>query len=308
MKRALPGLADQRCGAKHLGDRENCAGFYTKSIMHHNRWLLPGAAAIALAGCYASAIAGMVNQWSSDEDMGHGFVVPVVIAWIVLRERARWPTLAVEPTAWGLALLLAAAALDLAGSAGAGLFARSLALLLSIAGAILCLGGLRWLRAWAFPLLLALFMLPKLAIVYNQATLPLQLLASRMAAGMLATAGAAVIRDGNILDVGGHRILVAEACSGIRYLLPLGFTALLIGYLFDSRSWMRLLLLAAAIPIAIFANATRVAVAGAIPALAEGTPHALSGVLIFALCLAALIASLTIAQRLFPGSLRRRHA
>ena len=271
--------------------------------MHHSRWLLLGATAVALAACYASAIAGMVDQWSSDEDMGHGFVVPVVIGWIVWRERARWSSLAVEPSWWGIALLVAAAALDLAGAAGAGLFARSLALLLSIAGAILCLGGFRWLRAWAFPLLLALFMLPKLAIVYNQTTLPLQLLASRMAAGMLTTAGAAVIREGNILDVGGHRILVAEACSGIRYLLPLGFTALLIGYLFDSRPWMRLLLLCAAIPIAIFANGARVAVAGAIPSLAEGTPHALSGILIFALCLGALIGSLTLAQRVFP-----RHA
>ncbi len=274
--------------------------FYTGLIMHHNRWWLLAATGIALAACYASAIAGMVGQWSSDEDMSHGFVVPVVIAWIVWRERARWSKLPVEPSSWGIALLMAAAALDLAGAAGAGLFARSLAFLLSIAGAILCLGGVVWLRALAFPLLLALFMLPKLAIVYNQATLPLQLLASRMAAGMLTATGAAVIREGNILDVGGHRILVAEACNGIRYLLPLGFTALLIGYLFDSRTWMRLLLLCAAIPIAIFANGARVAVAGAIPALAEGTPHELSGVLIFAACLGALIASLTLAQRVFP--------
>jgi exosortase len=273
--------------------------------MPQKRWLLLGATVVALIACYFSAIAGMVDQWSSDEDMGHGFVVPLVIAWIVWRDRGRWSRLPVEPSAWGIALLIAAAALDLAGEAGAGLFARSLAFLFSIAGAILCLAGVQWLRAWAFPLLLSLFMLPKLAVIYNQTTLPLQLLASRMAAWMLTVGGAAVIREGNILDVGGHRILVAEACSGIRYLLPLGFTALLIGYLFDSRSWMRLLLLAAAIPIAILANGARVAAAGAIPALAEGTPHALSGVVIFAVCLAALIASLTLAQRLFPATVKR---
>jgi exosortase len=267
------------------------------------RGLLLGLTVIALAACYASTLAGMADQWSSDEDMSHGFVVPLVIAWIVWKERGQWSRLTIEPSAWGIAVLLAAAALDLAGEAGAGLFARSLALLLSIVGVILCLAGVRWLRAWAFPLLLALFMLPKLAVVYNQTTLPLQLLASRMAAAMLTATGAAVIREGNILDIGGHRILVAEACSGVRYLLPLGFTALLIGYLFDSRPWMRLLLLAAAIPIAIFANGARVAAAGAIPALAEGTPHALSGVLIFAVCLGALLVSLTLAQRVFP-----RHA
>lgn len=268
------------------------------------RRLAIGATALALILCYARAIAGMIGQWWTDEDMGHGFVVPLVIAWIVWKERERWSKLAIEPSAWGIAILVAAGALDLAGSAGAGLFAASLAFLLSIVGAIVCLGGFAWLRAWAFPLILALFMLPKLAIVYNQATLPMQLLASKMAAGMLTAAGAAVVRDGNILDVGGHRILVAEACNGIRYVLPLGFTALLAGYLFDSRWWMRPVLLGAALPIAIVANGGRVAVAGAIPALADGTPHALSGVAIFVLCLAALIA----VMRLFARQQDATHA
>jgi hypothetical protein len=69
------------------------------------------------------------------------------------------------------------------------------------------------LYAWimALPLLLALFMLPKLALVYNQVTLPLQLLASRIAAGILTAAGIGVIREGNILDVAGHRVSVVEA-------------------------------------------------------------------------------------------------
>lgn len=271
--------------------------------MGSRRWLTAGVTALALAVCYAHAIAGMAGQWWNDEDMGHGFVVPVVIAWIVWRERGRLAALALKPSGWGIAILIAAAGLDLAAGAGAGLFAACLALLLSIVGAIVCLAGLSWLRALAFPLILALFMLPKLAILYDQATLPLQLVASKMAAAMLTAAGAAVIRDGTILDVGGHRVLVAEACNGIRYVLPLEFTAVLIGYLFDSRWWMRVVLLAAAIPIAIVANGARVAIAGAIPALADGTPHALSGVAIFVLCLAALIASLTAVQRLFP-----RHA
>ncbi len=65
-----------------------------------------------------------------------------------------------------------------AATLGAGLCAGSLAFLVSVAGAILYLGGVDWLRAWALPLLLGLFMLPKLALVYNQVTLPLQLLAS----------------------------------------------------------------------------------------------------------------------------------
>jgi exosortase len=235
----------------------------------------------------------MFDQWSNDEDMSYGFWVPIIILWIVWRERERWRALSAEPNWWGFAFLAAAAGLQFTGLLGAGLFAGSVAFLVSVSGAILCLGG--WVRALAFPLVLAIFMMPKLAIVYNQVTLPLQLLASRIAAGILTAGGIGVIREGNILDVGGHRVAVVEACNGIRYLLSLGFMAVVFAYLSDSKPWMRVALLAAAVPIAIFANSARVAAAGWLPSLDSGIPHAVCGGLLFVLCLAGLI----VFQRLF---------
>jgi exosortase len=245
--------------------------------------------AVALAACYAPALRGMFEQWSSDEDMSHGFLVPLVILWIVWRDRERLRALETKPNWWGFALLASAAGLQFAGVLGGGLFASSLAFLVSVAGAVLCLGGFAWLRALAFPLVLAIFMLPKLAIIYNQVTLPSQLLASRIAAGILTVAGIGVIREGNILDVGGHKVAVVEACNGIRYLLSLGFMAVVFAYLSDSKPWMRLVLLAAAVPVAILANAARVAAAGWLPSLETGLPHAVCGWFIFLLCLATLV-------------------
>jgi exosortase len=231
----------------------------------------------------------MFEQWSDDEDMSHGFVVPIVVLWIVWRERERWRALPAEPSWWGLAVLAAGAGMQLVAALGAGLFAGSVAFLVSVAGVVLSLGGFAWLRVWAFPLLLSLFMLPKLALVYNQATLPMQLLASRMAAGILTAVGIGVIREGNILDVAGRRISVVEACNGVRYLLSLGFVAVVFAYLSDVKPWMRMALLAAAVPIAILANAIRVAAAGWLPPLAAGAPHVISGLFLFVLCLAALV-------------------
>jgi exosortase len=97
------------------------------------------------------------------------------------------------------------------------------------------------------------------------------------------------VREGNILDVGGHRVAVVEACDGIRYLLSLGFMAVVFAYLSDSKPWMRWALLAAAVPVAIVANAVRVAAAGWLPSLETGVPHAVCGCFIFVLCLAALM-------------------
>lgn len=243
---------------------------------------------LALLACYASTLHGMAAQWWNDEDMGHGFLVPIVALWIVWREPERWRRIPLRPSWVGVAVILAAGALHAAGALGGGLFIESVALVLSIAGLILLRGGFPLLRAWGFPLLLLLFMLPKLAIVYNQVTLPLQLLATRIAGGMLSTVGFSVIRDGNILDVKGHRVSVVEACNGIRYLLPLAFLAVVFAYLAGSKVWMRVVMLACAVPIAILANALRVAVVVSSPALAEGMPHRLAGAAIFVLCLAGL--------------------
>ncbi len=251
--------------------------------------LVPMSTAALLLACYAPTLLGMLRQWSSDEDMGHGFVVPFVIAWILWRERRTWQAVPVNPSAWGFGLLILGACMNATGAVGGGLFASSVALLVSIAGAIVCLRGFGLLRAWTFPLLLALFLLPKLAIVYDQGTLPLQLLASRLAATGLTVSGVGVIREGNILDVGGHRVAVAEACNGIRYLLPLGFVAVVFGYLSNPRPWMRVLLLAASVPLAILANAARVAASASIPAFDSGTPHELIGAIIFICSLAFLL-------------------
>jgi exosortase len=257
---------------------------------------------IALAACYASTLRGMARQWWTDEDMGHGFLVPLVVLWIVWNERNR-VSQPRSPSAWGFLILAAAALLNLLGSLGAGLFVSSLAFLISIAGAVVCLSGFRRLRTLTFPLLLMLFMLPKLAIVYNQATLPLQLLASKTAAGMLTMTGTGVIRAGNILDVGGHRVAVAEACNGIRFLLPLGFLAVVFAYLVDRSPWMRVALLLCAAPISILANALRVAASAWAPSLDSGTPHEIAGVVIFAFSLAAIL----LLQRAFHALALRSH-
>jgi exosortase len=233
--------------------------------------------ATALLICYASILNGMIDQWLHDDDMSQGLVVPIVILWVVWRERDRWGEVPAQPSLWGLGILLLAAAIHAVSALGGGLFAGSVAFLLSVVGLVVLFRGFALLRAWVFPLLLSFFMLPKLAIVYNQTTLPLQLLASRTAAAILTFSGVGIIRQGNILEVAGHRIEVAEACSGIRYLLPLGFIALVFGYFSDKKPWMRAALYLGAVPVAILANAVRVAAAAWQPALETGAPHAVMG-------------------------------
>lgn len=252
---------------------------------------LTGAAIVILIpACYASTLAAMFRLWMSDEDLAHGILVAPIIAWILYRERARLRALPVKPSLWGFAFLSAGAALQIASTRGAGIFIASTAFLVSTAGAVVCLAGFGWLRALAFPFVLACFMLPKLAYFYNEVTLPLQLVASRLAAGMLTLAGFSVIRTGNILSVSGHQISVEAACNGIRYLLPLAFVSMVFAYLNGSRAWIRAALVAAAIPVAILGNGLRVAASAASPRLAVGDWHTFTGVVVFVLTLPAVLA------------------
>jgi exosortase len=248
---------------------------------------------ILLIGCYAPLLYGLARQWSSDEDMSHGFFVPLVAGFIAWRRRSEWAYRRPSPNYWGLVLIAWGAAQALLGTLAAQVFIARTAFLVSLIGVVLFLGGTRVLEILAFPLFLLVFLFPIPAILYARITLPLQLFASSVAETMLNWAGIPVLRDGNVLELASQRLSVVEACSGIRSLLSLAFLALVYGYFFDKKTWMRWLLLGATIPIAIAANAIRVALTGLIGEyradLAQGFLHVLQGWVLFMVSLSLLV-------------------
>jgi exosortase len=258
------------------------------------RWAAMGWFGVLLIACYAPLLYGLVGQWATAEDMGHGFFVPPVAAVIAWRRRTELAAVTPVPNYWGLALVIWGGLQMVLGSLSAQVFVARTAFLVSLAGAVLFLGGTRTLKILAFPLFLLIFMFPIPAIIYARITLPLQLFASSVAEMILNLLGIPVLRDGNVLELASQRLSVVEACSGIRSLLSLAFLALVYGYFFDPKTWMRWLLLAATIPIAIATNAARVTLMGLIGEyrtdLARGFMHLAEGWVLFMLALALLIA------------------
>lgn len=246
-----------------------------------------------LVVCYAPVLRLLLRQWNNDEDMGHGFFVPIVALYVAWQSREELFSVPPRPNYWGLALILWGALQVWIATLGAELFLARTAFLISITGAILMLGGTHAIRVLSFPLFLLLFMVPIPAIIYNHITLPLQLFASSVAETTLAMIGIPVLREGNILELASQKLSVVEACSGIRSLLSLSFLSLVYSYFFDKRPWMRWVLLPATIPIAILANAGRVTTTGLVsewrPELAEGLFHAAQGWVIFMVALVLLV-------------------
>ncbi|HRS75357.1 MAG TPA: exosortase/archaeosortase family protein, partial [Anaerolineaceae bacterium] len=188
--------------------------------------------------CYAPVLNRLVNQWATDEDMGHGFFVPVIAGYIAWRKLRQPPLVEWKPSWWGLGVV-AWGCLQLGvATLGAELFLARTAFIISVIGVLLTLGGWGVLRRLAFPLFLLFFMVPIPAIIYNQITFPLQLFASQVADWTLSALGIPVLREGNILELASQRLNVVEACSGIRSLLSLSFLSLVYAYFFDGKVWM----------------------------------------------------------------------
>lgn len=257
-------------------------------------WLAVAWFLALLIAVYFPILKLLVVQWSTDEDVGHGFLVPIVAGYLVWQRRETLLGLNLKPAwGWGLALLAWGGLQAWVGTLGAELFLQRSALLITLVGLLLVLGGTALVRALVFPLLLLLFMIPIPKVIYGQITFPLQLFASRVAESVLELVGIPVLRDGNILELASQKLSVAEACSGIRSLLSLTFLALVYGYFFEKRIWMRWVLFIATIPIAIVANAGRVTITGVLseidPALARGFFHSLEGWIIFLIALTLLL-------------------
>jgi exosortase len=264
-----------------------------------------------VVACYAPVLLSLAHQWGTDDDMGHGFFVPIIAGFIVWQRREELAAIQPRPNWWGLPIVLWGAAQLILATLGVELFTARMAFIVTLVGAVLLLGGSHMLRKLAFPLFLLLFMVPIPAVIYTQITFPLQILATRLADSALDLLNVPVLRDGNILTLPNQTLSVVEACSGIRSLLSLTFLALVYGYFFEKKTWIRVLLFFATIPIAIVANGSRVTITGILtqykPELAEGFFHESTGWVIFMIALAILILFHQVVARI-AGMLARRNS
>ena len=243
--------------------------------------------------CYAPILYRMAVQWATDEDMGHGFFVPVVAGFIAWQRRRTLLSIPRQPSGWGLALVIFSAIQALVASLGAELFTARLAFVIALFGVILYLGGKAWVQELLLPLVLMLFMIPIPQIIYARLTLGLQMLASQLGETLIGWMGIPVIRTGNLLELPSQTLDIVDACSGIRSLISLLFLSQVYAYFTEKRIWARWALLVGTVPIAIAANGIRVAATGFLSEVntkfAQGTYHEIEGYVVFAVALITMI-------------------
>ena len=263
---------------------------------------LPQWQAVALlllvAGLYAKILVALFLQWvgpHSDPSFQHGIFVPLFALFVLWQDRKRLHAIAPAPSWTGLPLIALGLLMLIVGVLGAENFLSRASLLVLLAGLVILFQGWTFFRAVLFPWAVLLLMIPIPALILQQVTFPLQMLAAKLATALLQLVQVPVLREGNVINLASMPLDVAEACSGIRSLLTLVTLAIIYGYLMETRIWMRGLLAVSAVPIAVVANSFRIFGTGLLvqywdPDKAEGFFHTFSGWLIFVVALILLFA------------------
>jgi len=263
---------------------------------------------VALVGIvFAPGLAAMARVWGSVDYLSHGYLIPLVAAWVAWRDRASLAELSEGRDRRGLVVLLTALLLYGLGLAAGLVGLEGIAFVGAVAGSVLLLRGPHWLRALRFPIGFLLFMVPPPEALLLPLIVWLRLLVTGVAVGILHTLNIPVVQQGNVLLLpSGESVFVADACSGVTSLVTLLPLAVLLAYYMERSLARRLLLISSVVPIALGGNLLRVVVT-VIAALGVGVAratesalHQAAGLLTYLLGCLALLAVSALMRRLLP--------
>jgi len=195
-------------------------------------------------------------------DDGHAKLIPFVVLVLLWWKRRELLALPLRPWWPGLFLVAAAVFAHLAGYA----VQQPRVSILALLGGVYALAGLVWgpafLRASFFPFFLFGFMIP-LGSLTEPVTFPLRLLVTKTVAWICQHLLAIdVVCNGTQLLNGMHAYQydIAPACSGIRSLVAITAIAIIYAFTTFQGWWLRLLMMASAIPLAFIGNTFRMLV------------------------------------------------
>jgi len=256
-------------------------------------WLPGSILALLLIALYYRVGIKLVVDWYNIPDYSHGFLVPLFSIFLLWDKRNKIAATPIRPSWAGLPVVALGLVILIFGVYGVDLFTSRVSFVILLSGLIWTFLGRAMLRQLRFPILVLLLAIPFPAIIFNQITFPLQLLASKLASSILPLLGVPTLQEGNVIQLPVMKLEVAEACSGIRSLMSLFTLAVFYGYFLEKTTRRRVILALASIPIAVAANAIRIVGTGLCvqywdPTKALGFFHEFSGWVMFVISLGCL--------------------
>ena len=247
---------------------------------------------------------------------GHIMLVPALAAallWLDCRDFSR-TTPGRHQHLIGVALSAVSLVLSARGHEQQSLVLEALSAIVAVAGLGVWFFGLRWLRRGAFVLIFLLLMIPPPRNVVSAVVPSLQELIAGFSSAVLECLGIPVVPDGVFLRLPGLSLQVAEECTGLRFLFILLVIVAAFARFVLPNLPAQMTLIALSIPVAVLANAMRVATTGVGayligPQAATGALHFYIGKAFWASALALMIGvAVVLRSRTADGRRGRRPA
>lgn len=265
--------------------------------------------AILIVCIYFSTLKWLIIRDWSREDYNYCYIIPLLVLYLIWEKREKLAQLQSEPSWRGAVPFCVGILLFWIGELGAEFFTIYVSLWLIVIGITwMHLGWVKIREIW-FALVMMLAMFPLPGVLYTKVTFSLKLVSSQLGILMLHIFGMSAYREGNVIDLGFTQLQVVDACSGLRYVIPLMVLSLILSYWLKAHMWKRVFLFLSSIPVAIFVNSFRIAVTGILygtlgAQVAEGFFHGFSGWLIFMFTIPILLVEMWVLNRLPPKKKR----
>lgn len=214
--------------------------------------VIAGLIAVLLILFYDSA-ASMVRVWETSATFSHGFLIPPIVAYLFWYKRDVLAGATPRPSFWGIAWISLFALIWLLGQASQTNLLQHLGLVGMLQGAVVAVLGPVLAYRLMFPLGYMLFMVP----FGDFAIRPLQAFTAEYTTSLLRLTGVPVLLENWVLSIPGGSFLVAEACSGVQFLIACIALGVLIAGMFMKQWWKRLAFIVLSIVVPILANVLR---------------------------------------------------
>ena len=195
----------------------------------------------------------MAHQWWNIDTYSHILLILPILAWLVWIRRDE--VARVEARGWWpgfLCCLLGLAICFVGRSADVNLIAQ-LGVIVAFQGATFGIVGLRVGLILAFPLAYMFFLVP----FGDEIIPPLQYVTAEMATALTRFSGVETVADGIHIDTPAGLFIVAEECSGVKFLVAMVALGVLVAYSCFASWKRRMLFLLACVIVPIVANGIR---------------------------------------------------
>lgn len=235
-------------------------------------------------------------------------VVPFITAFLIYLRRESFRGVPIEGSAWGIVFLLFSLVLYWLGYRADTRYLGYASAQLVVGSLIVWLLGWQYMRLLFFPWLFFAFTWPFLPLE-EMLAFKLRIFAAHSSSMFLNILGVDCIREGTAVISGadpelGYRrgalfqLDVDDPCSGIRSLFSLIMISVFYGYIALTKVWQRVLLFAAAVPLAVAGNIVRMLLLAygciffgtefAVGTEYPSTYHEMSGIAVFVVALAGM--------------------